>query len=106
MAKRNMLSNRDLIIVSRYLDKRREALEGLTPDTLIASIKEGTGVEMTRGNLEGIRSIEGYEWVIPPRKKAGDVPSEREKALGKALLGLYERLGDEPPEELLEIAHG
>lgn len=103
---RKQLSQNNLVKVLRHLDNNRSVVEGCGKSVIIDYVKNGIGIEMTVANLDGIANIEGYEWVIPPRKKAGDGPSERERALSQALVTLYERLGDEPPLEILEIAHG
>lgn len=100
------LTQNELVKVLRHLDNNRSVVEGYAKPELIEFVKNGAGIEMTRGNVEGIARIEGYEWVAPPRKTNLSAATRNERILGQALIDIYAKLGEEAPEELTALTEG
>lgn len=103
MAKRNALSNRELILVTRHLDNHRAVFEGLMPEVLIDRIRDDLDIMMTRRNLEGLSAIDGLEWIFPPKRKEY-LPGEAYSIIASALIHLYYRLDETPPADLMNLA--
>ena len=104
---RKTLTNTEVVTVTRYLDEHVKTLKGLPPEAIIEAIKNGTQVEVTRRNLQGLSEAPGLDWVNTPRRKRRKEPlNKREIVLADALLALFRRLGETPPDDLMELIGG
>jgi hypothetical protein len=100
---RRMLSTSEVVMVCRYLEQHQEALRGLSPKTILASVKDAVGIEMTRSNLENLKTVPGLEWVVVPRRAQVAKATSNERALAAAIIGLYDNLGLKRPVDLLDL---
>lgn len=105
MARRtsSKLSNADLIKVTRHLDMARARFETTSHREVIDAIRVELGITMTRANLDGIRRIEGYEWLCPTPQSVAAAKVKRDAVLAKCIADLYDQLNIETPDELIEL---
>lgn len=100
------LSNADLIKVTRHLDLARNRFESMNHREVIDAIRVELGIAMTRGNLDGIRRIEGYEWLCPTPQSMAAAKARTDAVLAKCIADLYDQLNIETPGELIELLEG
>ncbi len=104
MTKRtNKLTSAELIRVTRHLDAYRSRFEGMNPIDVIDVITKETGIEMTRNNLDGIRRIEGYEWLCPTARSSS-IQDANTKILARSMVRLHQQVGVDAPESLAILA--
>ena len=103
--KNNTLSYPDFYKVTRWIDENQDKLKGLTQEQISKQASAETGLTVTISNVRAIAATLDIQLGKPGGYKGvSSVSKDINRTLARAIVELYNKLGEEVPDALKAIA--
>ena len=100
----NTHNNAEAYKLARWIELNQASLKGKTHEQISQVAAEGTGLKVTSNNIQAVAKTLGL--VLGTRlPQPGQIPTDINRALARAMRDLYKRLGEEVPAAIEAIAN-